>query len=343
MIILNNKIYKSKSYKIIRRGYKIMSINKTKQKYIFFGILLSLLMLILPIVIAQETTEDAGTTPDSILYGLDKAFERIGLAFTFGQANKAEKRLNHANERIAELKEMIDKGKPEYADDLVKDYNNKINKANEIAAIAKLLREDKSKLSELIALATAKHLLILDDVREKVPDSAKETIVKAKESSIDNQKKALRVLAEDKPEKAVEIHLETANNILNKAREKAESNEDEEVEEKIEEFEKIADFGNEISQIAKGLGKDTTTVDQLIALATSKHLDVLTEIYEKVPEQAKAAIERAMSKSIKGRETTIEALKEKDALGNIPEDISNSTSDKIPEDVKGRIGISNRP
>lgn len=37
----------------------------------------------------------------------------------------------------------------------------------------------------------------------------------------------------------------------------------------------FVDFGDEISQIAQGLGKNTTTLEQLVAAATSVHLTVL--------------------------------------------------------------------
>ncbi len=416
-----------------------------------FSISVLMILLLAAIVVAQEEElPDAGTTPDSALYGLDKAFERIGLALTFNKAAKAEKRLQIASERLAELKAMTDKGKPEYSDDLAEEYDNNIEEANEIATTAKLLREDRSKLTELIALATSKHLSVLDKVKEKVPEQAKEAIIKAKEASMNGQKNALRALSEDKPEKAAEINLNAAKGRLNRAKEKAEAgesedveealeeyedmaelseelaekdaeaaedvaedfneqitdldeiedkvsddvkekvkekkssslekqrntlrnlaedkpekaaeiyskaaearlnrakekaeeNEIEEVEDEIEEFEKLANFGNEISQIAQGLGKDTTTVDQLVAKATSHHLDVLAEVYAKVPEQAKSAIESAMAKSTNAREKSVEALKNKNALGNIPEEVPTSVSEKIPEEVKERIGIKGKP
>lgn len=410
-----------------------------------FSMFVFILLLTTAIAVAQEEElPDAGTTPDSALYGLDKAFERIGLALTFNKATKAEKRLEIAAERLAELKEMTDKGKPEYSDDLAEEYENNIKEANIIATTAKLLREDKSKLTELIALATSKHLSVLDRVKEKVPEQAKEAIAKAKEASINGQKNALKALSEDKPKKAAEINLNSVKGRLNRAKEKAatgesegveealeeyaqmtelskelaekdadaaediaddfneqladldeiedkavvkekikekkssslekqrdvlrnlaknkpekaieifskaaearlnrakakaEENEIEEVEDEIEEFEKLANFGNEISQIAQGLGKDTTTVDQLVAKATSHHLDILAEVYAKVPEKAKLTIERAMTKSANGRETAVEALKKKEALGDISEEVPEKISEKIPESVRERIGI----
>ena len=72
-----------------------------------------------------------------------------------------------------------------------------------------------------------------------------------------------------------------------------------------------------------------------VGKATSKHLEVLAEVYEKVPEQAKSAIENAMKVSVKGHKKAVEALKAKDALGDVPEQVSLPT--KVPQEVRERI------
>jgi hypothetical protein len=355
-----------------------------------------------------------------------------------------------ASERLAELKAMADKGKPEYSDDLTEEYDKNIKEANQIATTARLLKEDKSRITELIALATSKHLSVLDRVKEKVPEQAKIAIAKAKEASMNGQKSALMALSEDRPEKAAEINLNAIKGRLNRAKEKAgageiegveealeeyarmaelseelaekdadaaedissgivgqlddldeiedvapeairerikerirekkmlalvkqkealkilaknrpekaaeifsrvaearlnrikakaEMDEIEDVESEVKEFEKLAGFGDEISQIAQGLGKDTTTVEQLVARATSRHLEVLAEVYTKVPERAKLAIEKAMNRSSRSREIAIEALKRKGALGDISEEVPESIIQKMPKTLRERIGI----
>ena len=50
-----------------------------------------------------------------------------------------------------------------------------------------------------------------------------------------------------------------------------------------------------------------------------------------------------MEKSVKGRETAVDALKKKDALGDISEEVPKSVSDKIPEKIKEKIGIKSEP
>jgi hypothetical protein len=69
----------------------------------------------------------------------------------------------------------------------------------------------------------------------------------------------------------------------------------------------------------------------LVAKATAHHLEVLNDVYNKVPEQAKEAIQKAMTASETGRQQAIESLKEKGALENIPETVP------VPWEVKQRV------
>ena len=78
----------------VERGLKNM-------KAIGLSIMLVLAMFAFsPFALAEETDAvvlaDEGVTPDSPLYGLDKAMERISLALTFDKAKRSEKALQHA-------------------------------------------------------------------------------------------------------------------------------------------------------------------------------------------------------------------------------------------------------
>ncbi|MFQ5532161.1 MAG: hypothetical protein ACE5ES_06105, partial [Candidatus Nanoarchaeia archaeon] len=69
-----------------------MLVNKKEGyvKGIIFGVLL--IVITLSLASAQQTTiTDPGTTPDSIFWGLDKAFDQITLLFTTGDVDKAKK------------------------------------------------------------------------------------------------------------------------------------------------------------------------------------------------------------------------------------------------------------
>jgi len=273
----------------------------------------------------------AGITPDSWMYGFKRFFESIDLFFTFDDVAKAEKHLKYAELRLAEAKEMVEKGKPEFVDDLIEEYEDSLEKANEISKIAQQLGKNVTKVAELVAIATSIHMDVLENVLEKVPEQAKPSIQRAIISSKRGNEEALNVLEKAQPEKAAEIHFRIAEKILAKAQEKADNKEIGDVEDLVKEYERRMNKSLKIAEIAKGLGNNTTNVEQLVAEATSTHLEILSEVHEKVPEQAKQAIEKAMDVSSKGREKAVEALKEKGALGEIPEE------PPIPEEVKKKI------
>lgn len=59
---------------------------------------------------------------------------------------------------------------------------------------------------------------------------------------------------------------------------------------------------------AKAKGLDTDEVLAKVAESTLKHQAVLADVYEKVPEQAKGAIQRAMQAGMRGHEEALKAV-----------------------------------
>src|SRR3989338_5702925 len=64
----------------------------------------------------DATEDDAGVTPDSPLWGIERALERIDLALTLNKSKKAKKGLAHARERLAEVQLMIAAKKAQHAE-----------------------------------------------------------------------------------------------------------------------------------------------------------------------------------------------------------------------------------
>jgi hypothetical protein len=275
-----------------------------------------------------------GITPDSPFYFLDTLGKNIGLFFAFGPDAKAKKAIQYAEERLAEAQAMGAENKSTEVERAADGYDEFVTMAVEKAEEARQ-RGVSDNISEIVALATSKHLSVLDRIKDTVPEQAKQAIAKAKEASMNGMENALKALAKEKPERAAEINLAAIEGTLNRAKAKADENNIVEVEDAINDTGKLFKFGEEISEIARGLGKDTTTVEQLVAKATSIHLEVLAKVYEKVPEQAKSAIEEAMAKSIESRQRAVEALKEKGALGEVPEE--PAIPKRVPESVKERL------
>lgn len=282
-------------------------------------------------VLAQETElPDPGLTPDHPLYFLERIFEDIGLFFTIGDLKKAERLAKLAQERMAEAKVMAEKGKPEFVQKALARYEEHLEKARVRTERAKAKGLKIEEVSKMVAEATSKHFAVLDEVLERVPEEAKEAIARAKQVSMTGHKQALKFLAGENPEKAMEISLKAVKERLERARTKMRVGQVEKVKEAIREFEELDRFGEEISKVAKEVGLDVTKVEELVGKATSIHLEILSEVYEKVPEQAKEAIEKAMEVSAKGHHRAVESLKE--ALKEKPEILEEKLR-KIPEEV----------
>ena len=88
----------------------------TTKIIVVFVLAMFLMTAVVPMVLAQDdSTEDEetevpapGITPDSPLYGLDNAMDRLRLALTFDKAKRAERALKISEERLAEVKAMIE-------------------------------------------------------------------------------------------------------------------------------------------------------------------------------------------------------------------------------------------
>ncbi len=131
--------------------HKIKMINTMKILAVFMTAILAA-GFAAPLVLAQEGGElevsevsadaeaetevelpEAGVSPDSVFHGLDRAIERISLALTLNKVKKAEKALAHAEERLAEVKAMIEAKKLEAAEEAQKQHGELVEEAGDIA------------------------------------------------------------------------------------------------------------------------------------------------------------------------------------------------------------------
>jgi len=96
-------------------------------------------------------------------------------------------------------------------------------------------------------------------------------------------------------------------------------------------------LNNSIAHAERAQAKDQNTEQVMtkVGKATSVHLEVLAEVYNKVPDQAKPVIENAMKASVKGHEKAVEVLKAKNALGEVQEEVSLPM--EVPAEVRERI------
>lgn len=281
----------------------------------------------------QRELLPAGVTPDSWLYGLKKFSENIDLFFTFDDLAKAEKLAYYAELRLAEAKELAENGKTEFVNDLVKEYKLNLENSNELVKTAQQVGKNVTKVTGLIAVSTSIHVDILEEVLQQVPEKTKLSLQNAINYSNEGNKEALDVLEEVQPEVAAEIHLRIAEKKLLKAQEKAQGNNSELVVNLILEYEERLNKSCQIAEIAKELGKNTANLEQLITEATSTHLEVLSDVYVKVPGQTtKNAVEKTFNISIYEIEKMIGTLSGKNAFSEL---VNVTSLEKIKVSVLG--------
>jgi hypothetical protein len=189
-----------------------------------------------------------------------------------------------------------------------------------------------------VALAAQKHLDVLDRVEDQLPENAREAITRAREASLNGQKNALRALAQVRAERALEINAASIEERLNRARLKAAENNDTEVDEALADAEELAEVEGEISEIAEKSGKDLTDIEQRIARSTANRLEVLSQVLEKVPEQARPGIERAIENSALKYERAVDKLREKNLLDELPDE--TLALQRIREQVRERVQVA---
>ena len=99
---------------------------------------------------------EAGITPDSPLWGLDRAIERISLALTLGKAAKAKKGLAYAKERLMEVQTMIADKKLEAAqeaqemhDDIMEDVNEDVGELSDVGELEQAINEHRTLVQNI--------------------------------------------------------------------------------------------------------------------------------------------------------------------------------------------------
>lgn len=131
-------------------------------------LLITLMLLIVPVAFAQEVEDtDPGVTPDSSLWGLDRAIEKIGIALTFDKGKKVEKRLAVANERLAEVRAMLDKNDTESTE---KAENAREEETVEIESELEQDGGIPEDIKAKVLLNLQKHITVLQEVKAKLEE-----------------------------------------------------------------------------------------------------------------------------------------------------------------------------
>ena len=108
---------------------------------------------------------------------------------------------------------------------------------------------------------------------------------------------------------------------LAEANELSELGEVELAQETLSRYEGHLNAALERAQEAREKGQDMDEVLGRVSEATSKHQGVLADVYERVPEQAQEAIQRAMEQSKRGQEEAIEAISSEQERERVMENV----------------------
>ncbi len=282
-----------------------------------------------------------GSLPGDALYGVKLATEQIRMGLPGDDVTRAERALGFAGRRIGEMEALAEKGRPQDLGLAAEKYGDAMNTT--------LVRIERAgdrglatgNITALVGNATARHLSVLDRVYDIVPPEAQEAIAHASNVSATGHFRALEALARRDPAVATEISLTAMDGRLSRARNMAEQGNSAETENALDQFQAMAGFGEEISRIAREIGEDIEKVDELVANATAIHIEVLVEVWEIVPEQAKQAIEDAMAVSLMRHERVREALEQRGVdipPAGIPEEIRDRVEERRGQTGKGEPG-----
>jgi len=137
---------------------------------------------------------------------------------------------------------------------------------------------------------------------QNISESVREKINQAKNLTIDVQFASLREFMREDPEKAVDVFARAAEARLNAAKRGLDNDDNEDIREALNDYEKYTQFGQEISFLAQGIQTEETTVEHLVKKATSHHLQVLEDVRQKLPLQIQHEFQRAIEGAQKVQE-----------------------------------------
>ena len=267
--------------------------------------------------------------PGDALYSLKLGTEQAEMMLPGDDAARAERALNFADRRMEEMSALAEKGRSEDLGLAVEKYGYALNMALARTRMAGDEGPAGGNTTALVAEATARHFSVLDRVYDMVPDEAKDAIAHASNVSAMGHFRALEALARINPARAMEINMAAAEGRLNRARATAERRDIEGLENALQQFEEMAEFGEEMCRIAQEVGMDITKVEELVAEATLIHLEALVKVWERTPGQAQPAMKRTIANSLIRHERAVQALEQRG--------VAAPPSLVIPERIRERV------
>lgn len=163
---------------------------KTLKTEIALASILSL-MLLISLAAAKDELPKPNILPDHPLYPVKTFFERVRLWLTFDPEAKARFHAYLAEQRLAEMNEMVVRGKYQYIYRLREEYEKELEETENEANKTFGLGKNATALLEHVCNVTYKHILVLERVLSKAPEAAREGLERAINASIKGHMKCL--------------------------------------------------------------------------------------------------------------------------------------------------------
>ncbi len=168
-----------------------------RKTFTLLAVLLAL-FLILPLAAtvsaAEEDETDPPLTPDSPVYGLQRAMEQVQLRLTHCPSERASLVASQMHRRTEELGQSMQKGRSEHAPGLIRAAERLAEKLDFECEELDLENTDLTEVADIIEGSTSRALERLDELKEQLPDEADDGLRNAIDRIEENRQFAWSVL-----------------------------------------------------------------------------------------------------------------------------------------------------
>ncbi|MBE6067147.1 MAG: hypothetical protein E7211_05510 [Clostridium lundense] len=283
---------------------------------------------------AEEVTlkEEAGITPDSILYPIDTSLEGLEVKFSLSDEARIEELAAQAQERLGESEVMFEEGNTELASEALEAYSDKMGEATE--ALETVLETAEAEIKEEFENSEA---VIEESGEVTVPQEQKE-LEELEEIVQDAQEESLEVL-ENLEDEAGEDTQEVISDVVEMQTAKKEA-----VKAMVAQRHKLNASRKIMNKAKVALMKAQKSGDEAAVASAQTALDESKAIYEadkvtmgEVFEKKQAAVKGQPKEVVDGSEEAVEETDESTEEDKVDEVTSGETTevDKPAEEAEG--------
>ncbi|GEM_PF-4173908 len=280
---------------------------------------------------AEEEFKDTGLLPDHPFYGFKRFGEDLGVFFAFDNTARAKIHLELAKKRLSEAKALLEKNEEKLAEKALEEQDRELNKSKERREELKALGKNVSELTKETDDILQKSILVLELVKEKLPEKTQLKIEAAIKKQIEYKVRAHKENTTTEDIKNEERYQERVKSSMYERLQNRFENKLDRIDKEIME----AELKNNTEKIEKLTEMKNRTIEQK---------ERAEENLEKLREKAKEITEKRIEKINEKLEKTTDKFKIV-AEGNLSSDIRvaiDNLSSEIQTRTEGEIKIEVR-